>query len=717
MLCITWVSLLLGISGSLTAWAQVPLFLANEQTTIRGISFDFASTRTFEEERLFELIATQGPGFWDGVKRVLPFFSAGRYPLDRVEIQRDVIRLRQFYLNNGFITPSIDYAASRLDTARNAIQVVFSIDEGQPLIIQDVGFFNADGGYVAALFEGDLRDQWIRFRDRTSFKTGDRYTHFDMVRIQDQVLSWIKDHGFAFARLDPDVYIDSTYYTADISFVLKPGPRGYINKIEVEGNTLVSDHVVRRALPFKEGDPYSNKKLIQGQQQLFGLNLFRLALAEVPPQPEDSAVTVRYTVREAKLRRFAAQPGYSFQDGVSLQGQWGHRNFLGAARSLTVSVRANTGFFSREQEGTSAHQLIRGSVSIHQPHLFVSQLSGIFSPFVQVERDPLLLDAGGINRREVGVTTSLIYTVMPFRFISASHEFSDVFQRSVVADSTKNNNLSTGDDAFPKSILGLSSNLGKVDNFINPQRGFLFRPLIEQAGGVLPSGVEYFKVQADVIGFIPIRSGLRFVPRLRIGWYKPFGQSRDQFTLPTRDRFSQIRFKAGGASDVRGWATNLAGPKFPRPVNDERSSFIYDPIGGVAKLSGSIETQLQIPGFSSLWHLALFLDFGQVSGEVRTLGEGGTCNDDETAFEEFNVCLKDTGRLAFDKFKVGTGMGIRYLTPVGFVRFDLGLKLNPDDLDLQSAEDAYRFIMGELDSPNKKFLRRFGLHLTIGQTF
>ena len=76
-------------------------------------------------------------------------------------------------------------------------------------------FFSPDGGYATRLFEDETLERWIDFRDRTSFKTGDRYTTFDLFRIQDQVLSWLKDRGYAFARLKTETLIDSTARTAD----------------------------------------------------------------------------------------------------------------------------------------------------------------------------------------------------------------------------------------------------------------------------------------------------------------------------------------------------------------------------------------------------------------------------------------------------------------------------------------------------------------------
>ncbi|MFQ5571304.1 MAG: outer membrane protein assembly factor [Rhodothermales bacterium] len=704
--------------GSRTA-AQVPLFLTNEATTVRRITFEFTDTRTFEDDVLRPQIATKAPGFWDKVN----VLSSKRYPLDRIELQKDVVRLRRFYQQNGFLFPRIDYGTSRLDTTQNTIRVIFEIDEGEPLIIQDVGFFSPQGGFATSLFTGEMRDRWIDFRDRTSFKTGDRFTRFDLVRIQDQVLSWLKDRGYAFARLDTDVAIDSTYHTADIRFNVDPGPLGYFDRIEVEGHTRVTEDVVRRELPFKQGEVFSNSKLIQGQRELFGLNLFRVALVDVPPQPRDSTVEVRLTVREAKLHFITAQTGYSEDDGVTLVGQWSHRNFLGGARSLTASAVANTGYLSNPPVGIPTRRLFRGSVALRQPYLFSNHLSGIIEPFIQFERDPLLLESDrtlGINRQEIGVNTTLFYEILPFRTLSLQYRLS---RAGTFTDERAGTDQAR--DTYSLSILTLNATFGRVNNFLNPRRGFLIRPFAEYAGGLFED-VEYVKAGAEVVAYIPVTRVIRLGTRLSMGRLWPLGQSRRQFVAPFEDRFDPIRFYTGGPNDVRGWDFRLLGPKENRTqavvkdgtpdlgddglpkTQDER----FEPVGGLAMLTGNVEARLRFPWLSPAWRLAVFLDFGQVSAVPED-----NCPGTAMPSENTQCGFRDDGTLRLDGFKFGLGAGIRYETPIGYIRVDLAYKLNPDDLDLQTPRNAFLFEENYLAASRRQPLRRFNLHLSLGQAF
>ena len=770
------------------ATAQVPLFLANEQTTIRAITFTFVDADRyapeFEAGALQAQMVTQAPGFWDRIRGPLPFLKPNTYPLDPIELQKDVVRLRRFFRQNGYLSPSIDYGASRLDTTNNTIRVVFDITQGPPIIIQDVAFFSPDGGFAIELFEDEERRRWIDFRDRTSFKTGDRFTTFDLIRIQDQVLNWLKDQGYAFARLDTETLIDSTFSTADITFNLDPGPLSYFSDILIEGTEQVNPEVVRRELPFEPGDLFSNKMLIQGQRELFGLNLFQVALADVPPavddpdelrpgwQLRDSTVTTRIRVRESKLRSLRALTGYDATHGLSLVGQWAHRNFLGGVRHLTLNATALTGLpedlVSRADE-TGVPRLFRGSVALRQPYLGSRKISGIVEPFLTFERDPLLRDTDlplEINRRELGVNTTLIYEILPFRNVSLRYELSRATKFSSERPQTaaSGETIDTERDVYSKSIVTLNGTFGRTDNFLNPQDGFLVRPFVERGGGIERllglgrSGVEFFKTGVEVVAYIPVTPTINVGARLTGGRLWPTGVSNDPqslgvsgsdavvvfdptFVQPHEDRFDPFRFYAGGSNDVRGWDLGLIGPKINRTdcVADENcqrnadgqltfddpdgdglpqtTEEQYEAVGGLAKLAGNVEVRFPIPGLDRAWRAAIFLDVGQVSG---TTEEAQNCTQDYTDEQgkliEVQCGFKDTGKLSLGNFKVGAGLGIRYETPIGYLRIDVAYKINPDDLDLQTPRNA--FLAGEgLIDPQKESLRHFNLHLSLGQAF
>ena len=155
--------------------AQAPLYLANDSTTIDKISFVFRGSRTFDDETLRQEIVLRERNFRDRMNEVLPFRKSNPRFLNPIELQRDVVRLRNFYQLNGFLAPEIEYSSSRLDTSENDIHIIFQLREGPPMIIQDFGFYGQQGGYLANELQGKTRSDWINFRDRIALRAGDRY--------------------------------------------------------------------------------------------------------------------------------------------------------------------------------------------------------------------------------------------------------------------------------------------------------------------------------------------------------------------------------------------------------------------------------------------------------------------------------------------------------------------------------------------------------------
>ena len=660
--------------------AQAPLFLVNEATTVRSISFRFQGTQTFQEDLLQARIATLEPGFFDRTRRVLPFLKPSPYPFSPLELQRDVARLRAFYHENGFPHVQIGYSLSRLDTGSNTIRIAFSIDEGPPVRIRSVDFRDVHG----RPFPGSDRHDAHAFRHVAMVTEGDRYNAFERLRTRDQVLAGLKDLGYAFAEVGDSVAVDSAALEADLRFIVDPGPLAYFDEVQVVGNEAVSRQVILRELPFVTGQLFSNRKLKQAQHELFSLGLFRTALIDLPAQPRDSTVTVLVRVRETQLQHITYQVGYGREAGVTLQGDYSHRSFFGAARTFTTRFVSNTGYGAGVTDGRLPARLFRASVSLHQPYLFSTRLSGTVVPFVQYERDQQLEQGDrllGINTREMGVTTALLYELMPFRTLTLNYMLS----RALIYTAVRADTVPTR-DPFSRSILTLGGTFGRYDDYVNPTKGFLVRPALELAGHAFTSGVRYYKASTTVTGSIPLVRRTGIAARIFVGRIWPVGDSRNQQDPIVENRFDPIRFYSGGAGDLHGWADRLAGPKVLRVeyVNGD-TLLSYEPVGGLSKLAGSMELRLPFPGLGPNWGSALFLSAGRVS----------------------------EGDFGWKGFRFGTGAGIRYRTPVGFVSLEGAYKINPDPMDLRSPEAYYR--LGEAADPS--WSRHLAAYLSIAQSF
>lgn len=735
------------------AQSQTPLHLADDNTEVRRISFRFVDSQTFPESLLQEQIATREPGFFDRLRRVVPLMEPRLYPLDPIELQRDVVRLRQFYNQRGFLEPEIDYPASQLDTDNNTIHVIFTIEEGPPLIIESMDFFDSEGNHVSTLFEEGLLERWHRLRARIGDQQGERYSETERYSIEDEILAWLREHGFAFASVSSTSEIHRETNSADLRFSIDPGPQARFGEIIIEGNEHVDDETIIRQLPFRPGELYSHQRFNRGQRDLFQLRLFRTVLADIPSQEQDSLVTVRYRVREARPRYLSAETGYSREAGIEMAGEWNHRNFLGGARHLTLGSTIHTGLLAQLPAAYGELDpplLLETSASLRQPYLGVRGLSGLIRPFVEFERDPFFEPSDevlGINRTQFGATTQLIYEFLPFRLLTLNYTLSRTgLFTTRQAEPDPDDELMSESNNFSRSVLSLNGTFGQLDDFFERREGFLIQPFVEVAGALLPTailqpGLEYYQLGGEASVYLPLIHGVDGGARLSVGRTWPIGASRralfgdDAFPRSRyRDRFRSagVIFNVGGADDVRGWSRGLIGPQtidrveFLRDENDEivleenaEGELVpvtvnnwFEPVGGLSRLALNLEARMPFPGLGEAWRLATFLDAGQVSSSL----------------EDGRVVDNGSLRIHPDAFQFGTGLGIRYRTPVGFLRLDLAYKINPDPRDLQDAREVFLWanrenhpIFDQIDfqpePPREHFIRRFNIHISIGQAF
>ena len=722
------------IGSTCAASAQDPLALVNSNTQVQSIDFRFVDSQTFTAERLQEQMATQTPTTWDRWKRRLPLLQADAYRFAPLTFQRDIARLRRFYQNNGFPTPSVDYPATQFNEASNRIRLVITIDEGTPLRIQDAVFLDAEGeGYAVEAFESDQQAAWQAFEQATIVELGSRYTEFKRSQLEDDVARWLRNQGYAFARVTSSVTTDTEARTADLRFFVDPGPQARIGEIQISGNSSVERRVVERSLPFEPGDTFSADALSQGQRNLFDLNLFRVALADVPDQPSDSLVTVRYRVRESNMRTLAGEVGYGTAVGVTAEGRWSHRNFFGNARTFTASVVAETGypddarflpaFLSGTGGSTVTERRFRAGVLLREPYVGGPRLSASVEPFGEIRRSPRLpgvkRDGLGINETTIGFESRLTYEIFRFRTITLQHSLQRRRQyvpSELQSSATVNPDdpQDDGDAGFNRSVLTLSANLGRTDDYVNPSEGFLVRPTAELAGAIVPSGVQYGKLSIEVSAYQPLTPQIDLAGRFFAGRVFPFGTSYNALTSEPslrnsvyRNRFSDVLFYAGGGTDLRGWPLNQAGGKFVNLSNAQGSSSLLAPIGGMSKVALNTELRLPFPGLGSTWRTALFVDAALLDTHRFTLVPAAPG-------ESAGRFPTDTGTV-----RIGAGAGVRYETPFGFLRFDIAVPLNPDPLDVRNPEDISDAIRnGQPPTTADPVLtRQFRFHVGIGRTF
>jgi len=703
----------LGFSPSSVS-GQLPAYLLDEETEVRSIHFRFLDSETFSQSRLLGEIGLTERGKSYGLKKsldFLPFFSESEpHPFDPLNLQRDVARLREFYRGAGFPEAHIRYEVA-LDQDRNLVDVEFLIAEGPPRTLVSVVFSTPSGVPLDEVLAPEVVRDWRKFVEGEGALVGGRFGDMEQAQMEGSSLRWLMERGYPFPTGDSDLQLDSTGFQTQLTVRIEPGPRSRVGSVEVEGVTSVDDAVVLREIPIREGDWFSASRVSEGRRRVFGLDLFRVALADVIPlQEPDSSVRILLRIQEARPRNVSGFLGYLNVGGLALGGQWEHRNFIGGARTLAVSGTAETGFLAVLTEAPDEY--FRAAISLRQPFLFVSGLSLVASPFGEYRND--YRDRSW----DAGMDGTLVYQYAPLRAVSLRYRVSsrEVLDYPVGSGSVGTAGLlgSTVEaDSLEArvvvSAITLSATLGRLDDPANPKRGFVIQPSLEVTAPLGFPTNEYLKAEVWGSFYQPLGERIQLAGSLRSGRIFPFGGSVPSSGNDGLLEFLQLRdvsLMAGGPTDVRGWGSRLMGPKIPDPEihmsgsDTTYSASRYLPLGGLARVSGALEIQFPVPRLGSGVAGHVFLD----GGRVWTPDDRYLQPDDP--YDQ-------------DKLYYSTGGGVGIETPVGPIRVSLGYKLNPSPLDLRDPDDVQDLLVegrSLLEAPTHRW-NRVQIHLTVGRVF
>lgn len=694
--------------------AQDALSGVGPATQVRKIEFRFVGEHALDEKDLRPRIALTARGGMVGLRRALgflPFISpVGEHPLRPIELQRDVVRLRNIYTRYGYLDAKVDYDV-RYDAKEDLADVAFIIEEGPALLLRTVRFTGPDT--APPPIAPELAEPWREFvrleqEERGRFGEGERRG------IADRTSRWLRNRGYPFGAAEADVLVDTAAYRADVLVRVKPGLRARIREFAVSGNETVPDDQFTRQLPLEPGDWYNAGQLEEGRAQLTQLAIVRLALINVPRESaDDSSVVVRVGVTENPPRLIRGEAGLASSGGLTSQVEWTHRSFLHGARTFTVSATAQTGLVALE---TPAEQRYRLAVTVFQPYVGNRHLSAAGGPFVEYRDD--LRD----RSQAVGFEGTLVYATSPLRSLSLGYNLShreildygfgddlepiDYLPLLGLADSASVGSLGS---TVNRSALTLDGSWGELDEFANPRKGYVFRPRVSVT---LPgfNTSEYVLLDLGASAFLPLTDRIGFTFRGSAGRIFPFGrsvrQSGTESPFVSLLRLRDVTFSAGGTRDVRGWGSQLVGPKLPEVRFQEEGGVStpfaerYSPIGGLARMQTSAEIQLPLPGFDAKWQTFAFLDGARVW----------------TPDDRFSL---GAGELDQDRFFLGTGVGIGYETVVGAVQVALGYKLNPSELDQRDPDEVLQALREgrPMSTVPTESRRRLQLHFSIGATF
>ncbi len=528
------------------------IYSINESDILRVSKITIIGNTAFSDKEIKKIMTTKTPSllkFWS---------SGGAYDPDRIEYDKELIK--EFYSENGFVNFSFTSSISQLVKSSNSFEIILTVSEGEQFNFGIIDVFTKLEKLDGKMLQKNL-----------SLNTGNI---FNSKIIKDSV-EFIKNsastYGFTFIEIDPKMTINTKDKTVDIIFNINEGPKVYVNRVNINGNTRTIDKVIRREILFSEGDAYNKFSINYSKDKIKSLNFFESVEINEERIDDLDRLNLNIIVEEKNTGSATIGAGYGDQNGSTLTAGISESNFLGKGQK----VKFNTSFSSTQN---------LYDVSITEPYFNDKDLSvrgDLYSKF----SDP---DSVNYETETIGVGFSLGFPLSASNRITTKYS---LLSSKTIADAnaTSYEKLLSGTSTV--SLAGYILSLDRRNSPYKPSKGSIFT--IEQNLAGLGGTSNYLENKIS---------------------YKKYWKLSKQFVGAVKTQFGSINGYGGkyapldkmfniGGKNLRGFKYGKIGPLLS-------SSFT----GGNYYYVIATETNFDLPIDEYDISSSLFLDVGSVWG-------------------------------------------------------------------------------------------------------
>ena len=496
--------------------------------------------------------------------------SGTTYDPDRMAFDQQ--KLRQYYLTKGYADFRIVSAVAELTPDKKDFILTYVVEEGPRYKFGDIKV------------DSQLRDfDGDRLATQLPMKKGDWYDAKMVEDTIDKLNETLGAFGYAFADVRPDYARDKESLTMGLTFQIAEAPRVYVEKIDVNGNTLTQDKVIRREFRLAEGDAFNSLQVKRSTARINSLGYFqeKFEVLQKPGSAPDRII-LEANVEEKPTGQLQLSAGYSSLEKLIFQGSIEQRNFRG--RGQTIGLNLAYSQYSKQVD-----------VSFTEPYLFDRNISlGVnvyrrdlnsFN-YLNSNRNTIYRQATTGFQARVGIpVTEYISAVASYTFNYDDVKVDRTQYYSTRADGTLQcDPLLAGRylcDALGKrtsSILGIALVYDTLDNRVHPGHGKSLSVSADFAG--LGGSVKYGRVRANFAQYYTISKGFIFSLRAEGGAIVPWGSSNG--TGPGADAIRLTDRFYLGEPQIRGFNIRGVGPRIVRqfiiddPANPGTGKIVTD---------------------------------------------------------------------------------------------------------------------------------------------
>ena len=602
-------------------------------TLIQKISF--VGNKAFSEARLSQVVTSKQSAWYRF------FSSSDEYNPDRIQYDREL--LRRFYLRSGYVDFSVSDATGEISADRKAFYITFTINEGPRYRIGKLevrsSLRHVKGDSLLPQVKS-LQHQW--------------YDGDEVQRISDAMQDGLQASNFPFAQVKPEIARNVENHTVDLLFDVSEGPRVYVERIDINGNTITQDHVIRRQFDMAEGDPFTPSQQRRSKQSLEDLGFFNTVTVDTAPGSAPDKTIVNTGLSEKPTGELTLGGGYSTDAGILGNAGLRQKNLVGTGIDASL-------------QGTLAQYENSVDFSLTDPYFLGRNLvAGIDLFSIQTDN----LSISDYYETRTGLTARVGYAYN--RYLSQSWNYT-LTDRNV-------SNIFSAASLFIQQEGGYSllSQVGTTlaydrrDSRLTPHSGYIVRLGGDLAG--LGGNEKYVRGKIDTAYYIPLdrffnNHDWTLALTAGAGYLADYNGGRKDIV----DNFYL------GGDNLRGFLDGGVGPhSFPTstfPATDSLGGrFIY-----------TQSTTLNFP-------LPLGPDLGLSGRYFVDTGGLGVARVISTNFAHFGKEAIGQRIVGNDLApRVATGVGVSWKSPFGLINVDIGIPIIKQQYD---QTQVFRFGFG-----------------------
>lgn len=571
----------------------------------------------------------------------------------REKLSGDLERLRSYYLDRGYINMDISSTQVSITPDKKHVYITVNIDEGEKYTIREVKL------------AGDLKVPEEDVRSLLLVKEGQVFSRKVMTNTSELITRRLGNEGYTFANVNavPEPHDEDN--TVSVTFMVDPGKRAYVNRINFRGNTKTEDEVLRREMRQMEGGWASTYLIDQSKTRLERLGFFKEVNVETPQVPgTDDQVDVNYTVEEQPSGSITASVGFAQNAGLILGGAISQNNFLGTGNKVSIGL-------NRSEYQT------RYNFGFVDPYWTEDGVSLGYNAFYRTtDYDDLDVDFSSYSVDSLGAGVNIGYPISETARLT--------YGLSVQQDSI-DTGVYTVDEIFDfieqegDSYLNFKASVGWSESTLNrgvlATRGHSQNLTFETT---LPgSDLSFYKLEYRGQLFKPLTDNYTLRFHTELGYADSFGSTSE---LPFYEHYY-----AGGFGSVRGFEDGSLGAR-STPSTGQNPGTELDPdqdnlpFGGNVKIIGGAEMLFPLPFVQDQRSLrsSVFWDVGNVFDT--------NCSSAQEARND------ESCDIDFSNMASSVGVGLTWITAMGPLSFSLAMPvMKPEEADTQ----VFQFSLGQ----------------------